>query len=56
MRLANLCAYGMSKGAAVVATAKFALQIKDEGFVVVTLYPGLVNTSGTALPSDCASC
>ena len=56
MRLANLCAYGMSKGAAVVATAKFALQLKDEGFVVVTLYPGLVNTSGTALPSDCASC
>ena len=55
-RLANLCAYGMTKAAAMVATTKFALQLKGEGFVVVTLYPGLVNTSDTALPSDCASC
>ena len=55
LRLGNLCAYGMSKAAAVVAAIKFAIQLKNEGFVVVTLYPGLVGTSGTSSPSECAS-
>ncbi|KAM5539650.1 hypothetical protein V8D89_006759 [Ganoderma adspersum] len=50
--LANLCAYGMTKAAAIVATTKFAMQLKHEGFVVVTLDPGLVNTSGTTPLSD----
>ena len=56
MRLANLCAYGMTKAAAVVATTKFALQLKDEGFTVVTLNPGSVKTSGTTPPRDSTSC
>ena len=47
-----MCAYGMTKAAAHIATTKFALQLKDEGFVVVTLDPGVVNTGATAPPDD----
>ncbi|KAI0778933.1 hypothetical protein BD413DRAFT_465060 [Trametes elegans] len=44
--IASMGAYGASKGAAVVLTAKWAAKLKDEGFVVVTLSPGLVDTTG----------
>ena len=47
LRLGNLCAYGMSKAAAVVAAIKFAIQLKNEGFVLVSLTPGLVDITGT---------
>lgn len=45
---ANMAAYGMTKAAAVMAATKFAIMLKDEGFVVVTLAPGMVDTSATA--------
>ncbi|EIW57123.1 NAD-P-binding protein [Trametes versicolor FP-101664 SS1] len=45
--LPDLCAYSMSKAASMLATAKWALQLKDEGFIVVTLAPGLVDTTDT---------
>lgn len=45
--LPDLCAYSMSKAASMLATAKYALQLKDEGFIVVTLAPGLVDTTDT---------
>ncbi|KAI1795287.1 NAD(P)-binding protein [Ganoderma leucocontextum] len=46
--IANMSAYGMTKAAALIATTKFAIKFKDEGFVVVTLSPGTVDTSATA--------
>ena len=46
--MADMAAYGMTKAAAIIATTKFALKLKDEGFVVVTLSPGMVDTSATA--------
>lgn len=42
----------MMKVAALIATKKFAIKLKDEGFVVVILSPGMVNSSGTALAAD----
>ena len=42
-----MAAYGMSKAAALIATMKFAMKLKQEGFVVVSLNPGLVDVSGT---------
>ena len=50
--MADLCTYGMTKAAALIPTTKFALKLKDEGFVVVALDPGLVNTSATAPKHD----
>ena len=44
-----MVAYGTMKVAALVTTTKFAIKLKDEGFVVVALSPGMVNSSGTAL-------
>lgn len=43
----NMVAYCATKAAAVMVATKWALELKDEGFVVVTLTPGLVDTSGT---------
>ena len=43
----NMVAYGMTKAAAHLATTKWALLLAPEGFIVVTVSPGLVNTSGT---------
>ena len=45
--IANMAAYGMTKAAGLIAATKFAAQLKDEGFVVVTLSPGLVDVTGT---------
>ena len=42
-----MAAYGMSKAAALIATTKFAMKLKQEGFIVVSLNPGLVDVSGT---------
>ncbi|EIW54434.1 short chain dehydrogenase, partial [Trametes versicolor FP-101664 SS1] len=40
----NMVAYCATKAAAVMVATKWALELKDEGFVVVTLTPGLVDT------------
>ncbi|PIL26448.1 hypothetical protein GSI_12206 [Ganoderma sinense ZZ0214-1] len=48
LNMVNFAAYGMTKAAAVIATTKFAIKLKDEGFVVVSLTPGVVDTSATA--------
>ncbi|KAI0674060.1 NAD-P-binding protein [Trametes maxima] len=45
--MADVAAYGVTKAAQVLATTKWALKLKGEGFVVVTLSPGLVDTSET---------
>ena len=46
--IANMAAYGMTKAAALIATTKFAIKLQNEGFVVITIAPGMVDTSATA--------
>ena len=46
--VSNMVAYSMTKATALMATTKFAIKPKDEGFVVVSLGPGLVDTTATA--------
>ncbi|KAM5539651.1 hypothetical protein V8D89_006760 [Ganoderma adspersum] len=48
LNVVNMVGYGMTKAAALIATTKFALKLKDEGFVVITLSPGMVDCSATA--------
>ena len=55
LNMVNMVGYGMTKAAALIATTKFALKLKDEGFVVITLSPGVVDCSATA-GADSASC
>ena len=45
--ISDMSAYHMTKAAALIATTKWALKLRDEGFVVVSLSPGLVDTTGT---------
>ncbi|TFK84095.1 NAD-P-binding protein [Polyporus arcularius HHB13444] len=45
--IANMSAYGMTKAAALIATTKYAVKLQDEGFIVVSMSPGLVDTTGT---------
>ena len=45
--ITNMVAYGMTKSSGHVATTKWALKLGPEGFIVVTLSPGLVNTTNT---------
>ncbi|KAI0674048.1 NAD-P-binding protein [Trametes maxima] len=45
--VADMAAYGTTKAAQVLATTKWALNLKDEGFVVITLSPGVVDTTQT---------
>ncbi|TBU45175.1 NAD(P)-binding protein [Dichomitus squalens] len=47
--VSGTAAYTMTKAAGLLATTKYAVQLKDEGFVVVSLNPGLVNTLATAV-------
>ena len=51
VEIANICAYGTTKAAGALATAKWALQLKGEGFTVVSLTPGLVDTTDTIGPA-----
>ncbi len=51
VEIANMCAYGTTKAAGALATAKWALQLKGEGFTVVSLTPGLVDTTDTIGPT-----
>ena len=48
LNMVNMVGYGMTKAAALIATTKFALKLKDEGFVVIPLSPGMVDCSATA--------
>ena len=43
----DMLAYCMTKSAAYLATTKWALKLAPEGFVVVSLSPGLVDVSDT---------
>ena len=43
----GLAAYSITKCAALMATTKWAIKLQREGFIVVSLTPGLVDTSGT---------
>ncbi|KAI0753737.1 NAD-P-binding protein [Fomes fomentarius] len=45
--IADTTGYAMSKAAALMATTKWAVKLKDEGFIVVSITPGMVDTSGT---------
>ncbi|EJF62199.1 NAD(P)-binding protein [Dichomitus squalens LYAD-421 SS1] len=47
--VSGTAAYTMTKAAGLLATTKYAVQLKGEGFVVVSLNPGLVNTLATAV-------
>ena len=46
-RIAHMAAYQVTKAAALMAATKWALKLKGEGFIVVSLTPGLVDTSDT---------
>ncbi|PIL30240.1 hypothetical protein GSI_07418 [Ganoderma sinense ZZ0214-1] len=46
--LPHMVAYAVTKAAALLATTKFAVNLQDEGFVVITLSPGMVDCSATA--------
>ncbi|KAI0642222.1 hypothetical protein C8Q79DRAFT_1027974 [Trametes meyenii] len=45
--IGNMVQYGTTKAAQVLVTTKWALQLKDESFVVVSLNPGHVSTAET---------
>ncbi len=45
--LGDMAAYGVTKAASIVVTTKWAIKLKDEGFVVVSLSPSVVDTSVT---------
>ncbi|KAI0753731.1 NAD-P-binding protein [Fomes fomentarius] len=51
----NTTAYGITKAATVLATTKWAVKLKDERFVVVSLSPGMADTSGTSENDPAAS-
>ncbi|OBZ67322.1 hypothetical protein A0H81_12619 [Grifola frondosa] len=44
-RFAVMAAYSSTKGASAVVAAKYAVLLEEEGFTVVSLSPGLVNTA-----------
>ncbi|KAI0691688.1 NAD-P-binding protein [Earliella scabrosa] len=49
---AGMVAYSVTKAAELMAATKWALKLKDEGFVVISLTPGLVDTSSTSKPEE----
>ncbi|KAI0675781.1 NAD-P-binding protein [Trametes maxima] len=51
--IGNMVQYGTTKAAQILITTKWALTLKDEGFVVVSLNPGHVSTAETNIaPPD----
>ena len=42
-----MATYSISKAGNLVTTMKYAVKLKSEGFCVVLLSPGLVDTTGT---------
>ncbi|KZT71094.1 NAD(P)-binding protein [Daedalea quercina L-15889] len=49
MRLSGLAAYGTTKAAEHLVVLKYAALLEPEGFTVMTICPGFVDTSGTAV-------
>ena len=45
--IADMAAYGTTKAAALMITTKLALKLKDENFVVISMSPGIVDTTDT---------
>ncbi|KAI0640960.1 NAD-P-binding protein [Trametes meyenii] len=45
---AGMAAYTTTKAAAIMVATKYAARLKDEGFTVVSINPGVVDTSKTA--------
>ncbi|KAI0646772.1 NAD-P-binding protein [Trametes meyenii] len=54
VKVSVMAAYGMTKAAGEMATLKWAMTLKDEGFTVVTMNPGVVDTSSTVVGSGSA--
>jgi NAD(P)-dependent dehydrogenase (short-subunit alcohol dehydrogenase family) len=46
--LAQAAAYGTSKAAVNMIIAKFAVRLQTEGFTIIALSPGMVDTSATS--------
>ena len=40
----NMAAYGMSKAAQLIAAVKWSVKLQPEGFTVVTISPGMIDT------------
>ncbi|KAI0742351.1 hypothetical protein C8Q80DRAFT_902287 [Daedaleopsis nitida] len=51
--IADMAAYQITKAAALMATTKYALKLKDDRFVVVSLTPELVDGSDTSRRRYC---
>ncbi|CCL98832.1 uncharacterized protein FIBRA_00837 [Fibroporia radiculosa] len=49
VRMHTMVAYGTSKAATNMVATKYAAQLESEGFTVVSLSPGIVDVSGTAV-------
>lgn len=50
-RLSNVAAYGVTKAAENMVATKYAAELESEGFIVVSISPGMVDVSGTATES-----
>ncbi|KAI0742529.1 NAD-P-binding protein [Daedaleopsis nitida] len=48
----GMAAYGVTKGGVLIVATKYAMQLRHEGFVVVTLSPGFVDISDTIGDSE----
>ncbi|KAI0761785.1 NAD-P-binding protein [Trametes elegans] len=48
----DMVAYSTTKAATAMAAAKYAAALKSEGFTVVSMRPGVVDTSATADPKE----
>ncbi|KAI0776592.1 hypothetical protein BD413DRAFT_610213 [Trametes elegans] len=53
--LSGTVAYPTTKAATVMVAAKYAAGLKDDGFTVISLRPGVVNTTATAADPDAAN-
>ena len=43
----GMAAHHITKASSLMVVTEWAVELKDEGFVVVALNPGIVNTTGT---------
>ncbi|KAL6302030.1 hypothetical protein BKA93DRAFT_737644 [Sparassis latifolia] len=53
VRLESMAAYGTTKAGTHMVVTKYAALLENEGFTVVALSPGLVDTSATAVVDEC---
>ncbi|KAH9926561.1 NAD-P-binding protein [Epithele typhae] len=52
LRVDDMASYGMTKAAQHIATTKYAMKLAPEGFTVVSVSPGLVDTTSTMPESE----